>query len=341
MSGALQATPQAGVASAWPGPSPLHQLPHALHASGAIWPEKNCYTDLWIGVLHGLALDPLAVMGASALVDFEGDQWTFFKPSHDLLRERHGLDVQELTIWRPLLDHALEHLAAGKLLSVEADAFWLPDVAGTDYRQNHTKTTIVLVSVDAAAKRLVYFHNAGCFELTGEDFDGTFGLTPRPADAVALPLFAEFIRLDRTLQRPAAELHALARTELPGLLARRPVHNPVQRFAERFLQELPALREQGLPHYHAWAFAGTRQMGSAFELTARWIAWWSGDQRDEELSRAIAAFEQLSAQAMTFILKGARMVNSSRPAEPGALFSDMASAWDEGWGALAAWQQRQ
>ena len=33
-------------------------------------------------------------------------------------------------------------------MSVEADAWWLPDTAGTDYRQQHTKTTIVLADID-------------------------------------------------------------------------------------------------------------------------------------------------------------------------------------------------
>lgn len=67
-------------------------------------------------------------------VDFEGDQWTFFKPSLEELRDLYGIDVQELTIWRPLIEHAVEQLSAGKFISTEADAFWLPDTAGTDYR---------------------------------------------------------------------------------------------------------------------------------------------------------------------------------------------------------------
>ena len=35
-------------------------------------------------------------------IDFEGDQWTFFKPPHDELCDLYGLDVQELNVWRPL-----------------------------------------------------------------------------------------------------------------------------------------------------------------------------------------------------------------------------------------------
>ena len=54
-----------------------------------------------------------------------------FDLAHAELRELFGLDVQEMTVWRPLLDHVVEQLAAGKLVSTEADSFWLPDTAGT------------------------------------------------------------------------------------------------------------------------------------------------------------------------------------------------------------------
>ena len=37
-------------------------------------------------------------------IDFEGDQWTFFKFPHADLYELYGLDVQELAIWRPLVE---------------------------------------------------------------------------------------------------------------------------------------------------------------------------------------------------------------------------------------------
>jgi hypothetical protein len=135
------------------------------------WPEKNCYIDLWTGLVRSLDLEPLAMLGHTIAVDFEGDQWTFFKPPHAELRELYGIDVQELTVWRPLADHVVEHLAAGKLVSTEADAFWLPDTAGTDYRSKHTKTTILIDRIDTNAKRIGYFHNAGYFELQGEDYE--------------------------------------------------------------------------------------------------------------------------------------------------------------------------
>ena len=105
---------------------------HSLHAEDRVWVEKNCYVDVWIEAIHAVGCEPLAILPFCAAIDFEGDQWTFFKPPHDELRELYGLDTQELNCWRPLLAHAEEHLAAGKLISTEADARWLPDTAGTE-----------------------------------------------------------------------------------------------------------------------------------------------------------------------------------------------------------------
>lgn len=319
-------------ASALPGLDPAAYQRHALHGESAQWPEKNCYIDLWIELVHAMGCDPHAMLGHTLPVDFEGDQWTFFKPSHDLLRRLYGIDVQELTIWRPLAEHALEHLSAGKLISVEADAWWLPDTAGTDYRSKHTKTTIVLAEIDLEARRLVYFHNAGCFALEGEDFAETFRLD-RPEDPAYLPLFAEVLRSDRRVVRPLPELRELAQADLREQLARRPAGNPVQRWAAAFERDLPLLREKGLAHYHAWAFAGTRQLGAAAELTARWLAWMDDSPSPARL-QAIDAFDRLSAGAKAFILKGARVVSSSKPVDAASLFGGMAEAWAQAWSAL-------
>jgi hypothetical protein len=216
---------------------------------------------------------------------------------------------------------------------VEADSFWLPDTAGTDYRQKHTKTTIVLAEIDLEARRLVYFHNTGCFVLEGEDFARTFRLD-QPEDPTYLPLFAELVRSDRRIVRPAAELRAMAREDLAEQYARRPASNPVRRFAEAFEHDLPVMRKRGLDHYHAWAFASTRQLGSAAELTARWLQWMSVGSPSAPEQRAVEAFDRLSAGAKAFILKGARLVSSSKPADVGALFAGMVEAWDEGMQAL-------
>jgi Domain of unknown function (DUF1839) len=298
---------------------------HELHAEGCAWPEKNCYADFWIELLHGLKLDPFAMLGFTVALDFEGDQWTFFKPSHDDLYSLYGVDVQELTVWRPLLDHAVEHLSAGKLIATESDAFWLPDTAGTDYRRQHTKTTIVLTDLDVANKQLGYFHNAGYYQLSGEDFDQTFRVG-RPHDPTFMPLFAELIRIDRVKVGDAAQLRVQARALLNKYIDRMPRQNPVLKFAQRFATELPNLQQQGLATYHAWAFANTRQLGAAGELIAAHLRWL--DATDDRYMKAAEAFDAISASAKTFILKGARAVNSKRAMDAAPMFDELALRWD-------------
>ena len=303
---------------------------HALHSDDRVWVEKNCYVDVWIEVVHALGLDPAAMLPFVVALDFEGDQWTFFKPPHGELFELYGIDVQELNVWRPLLDHAVTHLAEGKLISTEADAFWLPDTAGTDYQRTHTKTTIVIADLDVERQRLGYFHNAAYYALEGEDFVQTFrvGVAPDPA---FLPLFAELVRSDRKIARPLDELRSRSRALLVRHLGRRPASNPVVRFAARFGADLPWIQGEGLAFYHAWAFATVRQLGAAFELLAYHLRWLG----DEALVPAALAFDRISDGAKTFILKAARAVNARRPLDPAQL-DELAGAWQDGITALEA-----
>ncbi len=252
-----------------------HQ-PHALHGDTQTWVEKNCYADVWIELLHALGLEPHAVLPFVLAVDFEGDQWTFFKPPPGDLWALYGVDVQEMTVWRPMADHLREHLGAGKLVSVEVDAYWLPDVAGTDYRRNHAKTTIVVNEFDAARARLGYFHNAGYHALEGEDFRGLLHLDDAP-DPARLPLFAELVRVERARALAPAARRAASARRLDDHLARRPATNPMPRFAARFAAELPGLQAAGLDHYHAWAFATLRQCGAAFDLARAHLLWQAED----------------------------------------------------------------
>jgi len=314
-----------------PGVSAEGYRPDALHAESRIWLEKNCYVDIWIEVLHALQFDPIAAMPFVLAIDFEGDQWTFFKPSHDDLRALYGVDVQELTVWRPLIEHAQEHLAAGKLISTESDAFWLPDTAGTDYRQQHTKTTIVLNEIDVAGQRLGYFHNAGYHRLEGEDFVKTFRLDAGH-DPEFLPLFAEFVRVDRVVHRGRDELATLSRGLLAKYLSRRPLDNPVRRFGERFASDLPRLQAAGMAHYHQWAFGTIRQLGAAFELASLYVAW---RNPGTDLHPAAADFEVIAQHCKTLILKAARAVNSGRALDASPIFDEMAGAWDRGMAALS------
>jgi Domain of unknown function (DUF1839) len=300
---------------------------HALHGGSSLWIEKNCYIDVWIEVLHSLGLDPVAVLPFTLVIDFEGDQWTFFKPPHADLRALYGIEVSELNLWRPLVHHALQHLAEGKLLLTEADAFFLPDTSGTDYRTWHTKTTIAIQDLDVDGRRLGYFHGAGYHELSEADFVSLLRLDA-PDEPAILPPYAEIARLDRVKYLPRRELVARSLSLLRGHLGVRPATNPISRFRGRFVDDLEWLKTDGLALYHAYAFATLRQCGAGFELAAQYVRW-LGRNGEEGLEEAAAAFEQISSNAKAMILKAARVVNGGRTAD----FSEMMEAMEAGWNA--------
>ncbi len=313
-----------------PGLDPSHYQRSPLHGEDCAWPEKNCYVDLFVGLVHALGLEPRAMLASTLSVDFEGDQWTFYKPQHAEMRALFGVDVQEMNCWRPLIEHAREHLTAGRLIAVESDAFWLPDTVGTDYRHQHVKTTIMLNDLDEAAQRLGYFHNAGYYQLEGEDFRRTFRLDAEP-DPAYLPLYAELVRIDLAHSLPPEELALRAKALTRQYLAWAPQDNPIQRFAQRFALELPVMHERGLPYYHAWAFGTVRQLGSAFELAAAHLAWLDDvEGQPERLKVAVDAFQQISQTCKALILKLARAVNGKRQLDAQEVFGPMALAWADG-----------
>jgi Domain of unknown function (DUF1839) len=250
---------------------PTGYRPHPLHARERTWAETNCYVDLWIELLHALGLDPLAVAAFTLSTDFEGDQWSFFKFPPEDLRAQFGLEVAEFNAWRPLVHHVEEQLGLGRLPIMDADAWFLPDTKGVSYQLAHVKTAIVPNSIDREGRRLGYFHNAGYFELGGDDFDGVFRLG-RSADPGALPPYVETIRLDRMRRDPDNLVDgAIALTR--AHLARRPLDDPMSRFALRLADDEAWLGSQDIETFHLYAFGTCRQCGAAMELAASFVGW--------------------------------------------------------------------
>lgn len=250
---------------------------HGIHAHDRVWTETNCYVDLWIELLHSLGEDPIPALAFVLSADCDGRQWDFVKMQPEDLRALYGIDVGEMNVWRPVLEHLLEELADGVLLTVEVDGFWLPDTAGTSYRNQHTKTTIVPNSVDETEKVLGYFHNRGYFELSGADFDGVFNLAPTPHAEVLLP-YVERIRhrnnrtgdgifgRDGAINRGGALDRDLdvARAHV----ARRPLGNPVDTLARKIIADIPLVQASGPDVFHLWSFGLLRQCGATAELAA-------------------------------------------------------------------------
>jgi Domain of unknown function (DUF1839) len=322
-------------ASAW-NLAPGAHKPHALHAEARAWVEKNCYVDVWIEALHARGLEPLAMLAFTVRLDFLGDQWAFFKPPHADLFELYGIDVQELNLWRPLVRHAVEHLGRGDLVLSEADAFFLPDAQGTDYRRQHVKTTIVLETIDTDTRTLGYFHNGTYAALEGDDFDGALGIAAAAANPAFLPLFAEVARVGRVRMLPRYELLDRSFDLLRHHLARRPTDNPFARFKVRFVEDVAALASEGLAAYHAYAFATLRQCGANFELASFYLKWLDEliserdpSSSDDRLARASVHFDEISSNAKALVLKGARAVTTKKPSD----FSSMLDGMETSWGA--------
>jgi len=304
--------------------------PHPLHASERTWTETNCYVDVWIEVLHALGLDPLAGAAFTLSCDFEGDQWTFFKYPPEDLRAIYGLEVSELNVWRPVLDHVIEHLELGRLCTIEADSWFLPDTRGVAYGVDHVKTTIVPVAVDVDTRHLGYFHNAGYFELDGDDFDGVFRRGAH-VDPVALPPYVEQIRLDRVRRDdPALTTRVLDLTA--DHLGRRPDDNPVVRLGARLQADLPWLATQDLETFHVYSFGLCRQCGASAELAASFVEWLCihGGPGAEPAADALRSVAE-SAKALQFSL--ARVVRG-RTVDLDAVLVPMAGAWQRAMGIL-------
>jgi Domain of unknown function (DUF1839) len=302
---------------------------HALHDEERVWPETNCYVDLWIEVLHDLGLEPMAGMAFTLGLDFEGDQYTFFKYSHDELRALYGVEVQEINLWKSLLTHAVEQSTLGRVLMPEVDSFFLPDTAGVSYQVEHTKTTIGIASVDVERRELRYYHGRGLYTLSGSDFAGVFRLDEHEPLIGALPPFAEIAKLDRLTKLGKRELVDRAIALARKHLALAPTHNPIARHLEQLDRDLAWVRTQSLGTFHQYAFATVRQAGACYALTAAFLRWLEANG-ERGLEPAAAAFDSISTTAKTVQFKLARMVNLKREIDVTPLFQQMARSWDEG-----------
>lgn len=296
------------------GLDPATYRPHPVHTGERTYIETNCYTDILIELLHARGDEPLAAMGFTVGIDFEGDQWTFFKPPPGELELLYGIDIHEQQPHRPLPVQVEEHLACGETMTFEVDAWHLPDTAATSYRNEHVKTTVIAEAIDREAEHLVYFHNAGLYEVHGEDYRGVFRFGP-------LPPYVELVRFDAGPRLEGDELRAAARRLLRQHLERRPATNPFERFGDQLAAELPRLLEEDEAAYHAYAFATVRMAGSAFELAASHVEWLLAEQG----ARAASALRRIVDGCKVLSFRLARR----RAFDPEPIVAELAATWDE------------
>ncbi len=298
---------------------PATYVRHRIHSGEHTYGETNCYADVLIELLHARGDEPLAVMGSLARMDFEGDQWTFFKPAPADLETLLGIDIHEMQPYLPLPEQIAEQLTEGRTLIVELDSFHLPDTAGTAYRTAHVKSSIAAEAIDVDGERLRYFHNQGLYELSGDDYREAFRFGRTFSEDV-LPPYTEIVRFDSGPGLIGDALRAAARDALADHLTRRPADNPFPRFGEQLHETLPALLAGDAETYHAYAFATSRMAGAGFEVLAAHVDWLFGEAADS----AVSALERIVEATKVLSFKLARR----RAFDPSEAITAMAGDWD-------------
>jgi len=304
---------------------PQSYLKHAIHGEDRCWIETNCYVDVLVELIHGLGFEPIAALPFTFAIDFEGDQWTFFKYPHADLFTLYGLDIQELNPWNNLVEHIAVQIEMGRAVLVELDSYYLPDTAGTAYKTEHVKTTVAVNGLSIAERRMAYWHNQGYFVLEGDDFTSIFQLEGVVHERM-LPPYVE--RVKRTMQ-PDALTGAALLSESLGVFRRHlrgiPETNPFETFRIRFQQDLAKLRTQPIDAFHKYSFATLRQYGACFELCETYLQWLRS-QGKPGLDRAEAAFHRIANTAKAFQFQLARAVarNKELSLEP---LNSMADDW--------------
>ncbi|MGD8570689.1 MAG: DUF1839 family protein [Gammaproteobacteria bacterium] len=298
---------------------------HLIHGKDRTWAETNCYADVLIELVHALGHEPIAALPFTLAIDFEGDQWTFFKfPLADLY-DLYGLDIQELAIWKPLVAHVEEQVGLGRPVLVELDSYYLPDTAGTAYKLAHVKSTVAVVEIDIDNNHMGYFHGQGYYHLDGEDFLQVFRLNGEP-DPAMLPPYVEFAKMRRDGNLPQPRLLETSINLLRKQLTLLPDQNPFQKFKPRFQQDLEWLMNESLETFHQYSFATLRQYGACYELAHTYLQWLQ-QQGEGGLDDAIAAINELSNGAKAYQFQLARAMNRKKPLNLAPL-DTMAQHWE-------------
>ena len=312
-----------GMSAVFPDIEPARYVPHALHSSERMWPETNCYVDLWIEVLANCGVAPEAMLGFTLTQDFEGDQFTFFKVPLEDLETLYGIRCTELAIFDNVENHVLTQIGRGRLCLLEMDSYFMPDTQGVGYRREHGKTTVAINRLDTANRLMDYFHNGGYFRLEGEDFAGVFQKHLGEKDPPFLP-YTEFAKFPASWPETGH-----VRTEAMRLLAmhfaRRPGSNPIRQFSKVLPAQVEAIADRPFDFFHKYAFNTLRQLGANFELAATHLEWLSGEGA---LAGPAERALKISEVAKSVQFQLARAVSRKKFEPLAAALDPAADAWD-------------
>jgi len=309
------------------GLNPATWRPSGLHGHDRIWPETNCYIDVWVELLAALGHPVEPALAFTVLQDFEGDHFTFFKFPLEDLQTLFGLSVQELAIYESVEVQTMAQLRRARPVLVEVDAYWLPD-AQEAYRTGHVKTSIAVIALDPGKRRLGYFHGTGYHEATGEDYDGLFR-----GPTILFP-YAEFVKRDGRALDGAALLEA-SLALLRCHLEHRPRANPVRQWRSALPSHLERLAARDMAYFHLYAFNMPRQLGANFEMLGTYLQW-LGAGGVEGLADAAAASRRIAEAAKTVQFQLARLVHRRKVDADAVGLQALADDYDRIFDALEA-----
>jgi len=305
--------------------NPENYQKHLIHTQERDWAETNCYVDVWIELLNALGHEPIAAMPFSLGIDFEGDQWTFFKFQLSDIYQLYGIEVQELAVWKPLIQHIEEQINMGRPVLVELDSMYLPDTAGTAYKMAHVKTTVAINEIDIEKKQLGYFHAQGYYRLEADDFDNVFRLNLN--DPSILEPYVEIAKLRNTQSTETESIVKDSLVILKKQLQMLPSENPFISFKKQLEKDLEWLKQQDLEMFHQYSFATLRQFGACFELASNYMEWLMKNG-EENLLHASSCFKQISETAKIYQFQLARVISRGKSLDLSTV-DNMAELWSE------------
>jgi hypothetical protein len=207
-------------------------------------------------------------------LDYEGDQFTFYKIPPGDLELLYDVQLLELSIFDDLEQHVAEQVKRDRIVLVEEDGFYLPDTKGITYHTAHKKTTIGVNSIDPSSGTLTYFHNDIFGTLEGDDYQHVMYKVDPP---VLFP-YTEFIKRHGRLDRSEREYKHTALTLLEKHMFRLPRTSPVAAFRGAFAGHVQKLNAVS---FHEFAFNHFRMFGSNFEYLGSFLEWLTGTASDE------------------------------------------------------------
>ena len=202
------------------------------------------------------------MLGHLVRTDFEGDQFTFFKPPQGDLERLYGVDIHEMQPVGALPDQMAEQLAHGRSMTAELDSFFLPDTAATDYRRDHVKTTIAVDAIDRDGEWLALLPQPGPPRAVGRGLPRRLPPRRRATETAAAVPRAGPLR--RAAPPPTRGASPASCSPTTCATARRTT--PSRASARGWQSDLPRLLEGSSEDFHAYAFATVRMAGAAFEL---------------------------------------------------------------------------